>query len=536
VDIDSSTPSSENSRANGSDSDHAEDEQNVILPAPGDMTDAQKEKYLLDNLKEWGCSGVTKSKVDDLLKRLNPVFRSVLRSYKTLLSTPRTVAITSSANCGEMWCRCIVVNLKSLVTEEYLEMNNNARTLDINTDGLPLFKNSSVGAGKGFWPILGRLVPSYGSVFLIGAYCGLGDPKDLWFYLGDFVEEVADLRQNGVDIIERTFFFSIDKYIPDAKARAFPKCSKCQRGYDCCERCVGRGVDYLNRTVLLETDESLRTDEDFIEKAADLMTPKHTAESDNEQVDTHVVGVSPLLHCEQEMVTKFKLHGMHLIDKGVTRRIFQFWKQEPGPFKLSQNQIKQISARLLGLKGWFSNDFNRPQNDFEYVLKYKATELRRIALYDGMLVFKDIVNVNVYQNFSLYHCGIFILGSPKLFRTFNSEAESFLKMFVEHSTQLYGIKLCVHNVHSLIHFASECLAVDGPVDAFSAYPFKNKLKGVKAAIKSGNRPLQQLIKRDAEVGNAPKPIMKTVKDGSVSIPHLNNPDEQMEGRQFKNFM
>jgi len=143
------------------------------------------------------------------------------------------------------------------------------------------------------------------------------------------------------------------------------------------------------------------------------------------------------------------------------------------------------------------------------------------------------VDVNVYQNFSLYHCGIFILWSPKLFRTFNSEAESFLKMFVEHSTQLYGVKFCVYNVHSLIHFASECLAVDGSADAFSAYPFENKLKEVKAAIKSGNRPLQQLIKRDAEVGNAPKPTVKTVKDGSVSMPHLNDPDEQMEGRQFK---
>ena len=190
VNIDSSAPSSENSRASDSDSDQAEDEQNVILPAPGDMTDAQKEKYLLDNLKEWGCSGVSKSKLDDLLKRLNPVFPSVPRSYKTLLDTPRTVAITSSANGGEMWYKGIVVNLRSLVTEEYLQMNNNAIILDINMVGLPLFKSSSVAAGKGFWPILGRLVSSYESVFVIGAYCGLGDPKDLWFYLGDFVKEV----------------------------------------------------------------------------------------------------------------------------------------------------------------------------------------------------------------------------------------------------------------------------------------------------------------------------------------------------------
>ena len=96
------------------------------------------------------------------------------------------------------------------------------------------------------------MVPSYGSVFLIGAYCGFGDPKDLWFYLGDFVEEVADLQQNDVDTFERTCSFSIDKYILDAKARAFVKCSKCQRGYDFCERCVIKGVDYLNRMVLLQ--------------------------------------------------------------------------------------------------------------------------------------------------------------------------------------------------------------------------------------------------------------------------------------------
>ena len=96
-DSEASRPSSSGDSVQSSDV-----EENVYLP--NQMTDAEKERYLVQNLEESACCGVSKSKVDDLLKRLNPVFPSVPRSYKTLLKPPRVVdGIKLSDNDGEIW-------------------------------------------------------------------------------------------------------------------------------------------------------------------------------------------------------------------------------------------------------------------------------------------------------------------------------------------------------------------------------------------------------------------------------------------------
>ena len=111
-------------------------------------SDEEKAAYILQSLQEWGCEGVTKNKLDDLLKRLNPVFPSLPKSYKSLLHTPRNVTLKYGSN-GQLWYKSIVANLQNTSDlREYLEVHNSTITLDIGIDGLPVFGSGTNGAKK----------------------------------------------------------------------------------------------------------------------------------------------------------------------------------------------------------------------------------------------------------------------------------------------------------------------------------------------------------------------------------------------------
>jgi len=92
--------------------------------------------------------------------------------------------------------------------------------------------------------------------------------------------------------------------------------------------------------------------------------------------------------------------------------------------------MSKISAELLVGKTTCPQDFNRKPRNFNELHYYKATEFRRLLLYDGIVVLKDHLNENIYKHFLLLHCAIFILSSPSLVQTFCHYAEKFLNIFI----------------------------------------------------------------------------------------------------------
>jgi len=66
--------------------------------------------------------------------------------------------------------------------------------MSINIDGLPLSKSSS----QQFWPILGSIIP-YNNVFVIGLYHGNDKPANANDFLKDFVNEMKDMCENGIN-------------------------------------------------------------------------------------------------------------------------------------------------------------------------------------------------------------------------------------------------------------------------------------------------------------------------------------------------
>ncbi|KYN06764.1 hypothetical protein ALC62_02282 [Cyphomyrmex costatus] len=128
----------------------------------------------------------------------------------------------------------LVKRMESGIKPNFLQLN-----IDINIDGLPVSKSSSVDV----WPILGRCIELYDQrPFVIGLFCGSGKPKPLDSYLKDFIDELIALQNDGINYNGQVFRIFVNCFICDAPARAYLKCIKCHTGYNGCERCIQEGT------------------------------------------------------------------------------------------------------------------------------------------------------------------------------------------------------------------------------------------------------------------------------------------------------
>lgn len=183
------------------------------------------------------------SKIDELLAKLRHVFNNLPKSYKTLLKTD-DVHITHFENGGQFWYRGIKNYLDGLTLENYLQVKEKIE-IDINTDGLPLFRSSK----KKFWPILRHLVGTKNEPFVIAIYFGNSDPNNVQEFLQYFVNEADNLITNGYIRNERTYDFLIRHYILDAPAKELIKCCIGHNGYASCEKCTVWGERFDHRHV-----------------------------------------------------------------------------------------------------------------------------------------------------------------------------------------------------------------------------------------------------------------------------------------------
>lgn len=508
------TDNSDDSRSDPSPQDSHSSENNSDMDEEEHLQFAnenERDQYIVRCLRDWVHEEgiMSMRKLDSLLSKLHRAFPTVPLSYKTLLQTPKRINI-NEINGGELWYKGIEFNLDLMNLDEYLQ-NYNEILMDINIDGLPLFKSNA----QRFWPILGKLVKSKNEPFVIAIFKGNQDPNmnDL---LNEFVREMTVLQRNGYVRNGVSYRLSIRHYIFDAPARSKVKCCIEHGGYCACEKCevVGEYVD--NRMTYIELDANLRTDLSFL----------------NQEQPLHHSGRSLLEIIGAGLVSQFRLDSLHLVYLGVFKRLILAWKKWNGPWRLHYNEIQNISQKLLRLKGSCPQDFNRPPRPLTDLSFYKATEFRRLLLYDGIVVLRDSLADEVYKHFLLLHCAIYILNSPSLLQMYCNYANTLLRIFISHSVAIYGQKFVTYNVHSLSHLAYEC-EVHGKLDDFSAFPFENKLQSIKASLRSGYKPLKQAAFRDLEKGR----IDITLENENVVVlsqkrkEHIVN--EVVNGTQFK---
>lgn len=172
-----------------------------------------------------------------------------------------------------------------------------------------------------------------------------------------------------------------------------------------------------------------------------------------------------------------------------------------GEFKLSPFKLKRVDGYLTTIKKYCPRDFaRRPQFTKDFA-RWKGTEHGQCLEYFGPVVFFNIVPQDQYEHFLSLSITIRILSTESLCITFNEYAQKLLVNFVKISIQLYGKSFDSYNVHGLFHLAKDVMRF-GLLNTFSgffAYPFENYLQGVKRKIKTGEKPLTQLVLRMQEL-------------------------------------
>lgn len=178
---------------------------------------------LSDNIANWAVSfGISIVALTALLSILNVTHPNLPKDGRTLLKTKTHYAIQEKAG-GNYHHFGILSSLKATISK-YAKTLAEGMTLglQININGLPLFKSSTVQ----LWPILGLLVtiPMKEPV-VIGAYCGPKKPSSATEFLSDFVNELQELEA-GFCFGDKNLKIELHTVVCDAPARAFVKKNK----------------------------------------------------------------------------------------------------------------------------------------------------------------------------------------------------------------------------------------------------------------------------------------------------------------------
>jgi len=142
-------------------------------------------------IHDWATKhNITRIALNELLAYLQQFHKSLPKDSRTLLKTPTDYDIRTIQ--GGLYHH---FGLQSALTKilnsckATVNLTQNAVvSLQLNIDGLPIFKNSATH----FWPILCRVIsPIVTEPFVVGLFCGERKPKDISEYLLDLVSELT---------------------------------------------------------------------------------------------------------------------------------------------------------------------------------------------------------------------------------------------------------------------------------------------------------------------------------------------------------
>jgi len=233
-------------------------------------------------------------------------------------------------------------------------------------------------------------------------------------------------------------------------------------------------------------------------------------------------GICSLLRLNVKLISQIPLEPMHLLHLGVTKRIMGqllSTHRNTCQYKFSDELKEVIDSFSQYIAGFYPSEFARkPRNWTDYNL-FKATEFRRILVYDGFILLKtEGVSRKVYTNYLLFACAIRILSDPHLVKEFADDANVLLNKFIECSVKIYGQTFNVYNVHHLKHLAEECKR-HGHLECFSAYMYENYLGILKRLLHAPGRTMAQIVCRLMEqIANMPKELGKS-DEITVSVPY-----------------
>jgi len=446
------------------DYDHDVDDGEVLheySDSDEEASDCVEEHSLASRLSHWVASDkVPNSSVDRLLRVLHDFHPDLPLNYRTLMNTGAHPIAVSKIEGGEYAHFGILNGIRS-IESQVLRLGVDVVQYQINIDGLPLFRSSSLQ----LWPILGMVVGT-GTPFLIGAFCGSSKPPNIEQFLQPFITEALELNDNGFILQGVRFRAVVTCFICDAPARALIKGTKLHCGYHGCDRCAQKGEYIEGRITFPAVTYERRTDEQFAR---------------NEYPD-HQKNLSPLVQLNVGLVSCCVLDYMHLVCLGVVRRMIFFWLKGPLKIRLSARHVSLISNSLVSFRGNVPVEFARKPRSLSEVESWKATEFRQFLLYSGLVALKSHMKSKLYEHFVCLCVAMHILLSPTLCHHYCDYVEELLHVWVKDSMKLYGKQFAVYNVHSVLHLPDDVRKF-GNLDNVSAFPFENFMRTLKASVR-----------------------------------------------------
>ena len=453
---------------------YVEEEENVA-----DDIDNEEGISLRDNLASWACrNNLSRSCVNELLEVLRQSNLDLPKDARTLLQTPKHVEIKDKFG-GKFIYLGIKDEMERFILKNNLTSNDTV-FMNVNVDGLPLFKSSN----QSVWPILGHF-SKFENPFIVAIFCGSSKPNNVSGYMESFLAEYEKLSNEGISVNDSRYFLKVNAVICDAPARQFLKCTKAHNSYSACERCVVQGEYVERRMTFNGTNNELRTSEKF----------------STMYYINHQVNQSPLIQSSIDPIKDFPLDYMHLVLLGTVRRLLLFCKEGPKICKISNRQVQEISSMLCELRKSIPSDLARQPRTLDELKRWKATEFRQFLLFTGPLVLKGVVDDEIYFHFLTLSTAmrVFLESNNEVRNHYKNYAKDLLVFFVQKAPTLYGNTFVTFNIHSLIHLFEDVEYFNTSLDNISAFPFENFMQCIKRSVRNANNPVSQIVKRIQEI-------------------------------------
>ena len=207
-------------------------------------------------MNEWAdkdTNNITRASLNELLIMLRDYgHRNLPKCVKTLLGKNRTRdKIKTMKSKRGTDASYVYTDIESVLKDKIAEevSKESIIKLLINVDGLPLYNKSLIQ----LWPILIQILHNDYDCkpFVVGMFCRDSKPASASDFLGDFVEECAQLNEEGVKIGNTIYKVEISAFVCDTSVRAFVKCPKGHSGFYSCERCEVNVKKYISVIYML---------------------------------------------------------------------------------------------------------------------------------------------------------------------------------------------------------------------------------------------------------------------------------------------
>lgn len=181
----------------------------------------KKQETFRESIKIWALKNkITHVALNEVSVIINELIPGILpRDSRTVLRTPKEITIKNIEG-GQYWHNGVAKPLQKIL-ENWIDAPD-IISLNINVDGLPIFKSSS----NEFWPILCNIFENPKiRPFVVGIYFGKGKPRNVNDFFEDFVHEMNILLEEGLHVqpLEKKVKIKIRCFICDSPARAYIK-------------------------------------------------------------------------------------------------------------------------------------------------------------------------------------------------------------------------------------------------------------------------------------------------------------------------